>query len=204
MNTVLMGQTRVTPGKIVCIGRNYAEHIAELNNEVPDQMVIFNKPNSAISEQLQSFHQEPLHYESELSFLIRDGQFAAVAFGLDLTKRGLQNRLKSKSLPWERAKAFDGAAVFSHFVALDGVDINELSLELEINGTLVQQGHCRQMIHLPQAMLAEISSYTTLDDNDILMTGTPKGVGPVMKGDRFKGKVKCQEKTLLEASWQAK
>lgn len=203
MNTVLMGQTRVTPGKIICIGRNYVEHIAELNNAIPEQMVVFNKPNSAISEQLHSFHQEPLHYESELSFLVRDGQLTAVAFGLDLTKRGLQSVLKSKSLPWERAKAFDGAAVFSHFVSLEGLDVNALSIELMINKTLVQQGHSSQMIHSPQAMLAELSTYTTLDDNDILMTGTPKGVGPIMKGDHFLGKVKCQDQTLLETSWWA-
>lgn len=203
MNTVLVGQTHVTPSKVVCIGRNYVEHITELNNAVPDQMVVFNKPNSAISEQLHCFHQEQLHYESELSFLVRDGRLAAVAFGLDLTKRGLQSTLKGKGLPWERAKAFDGAAVFSQFVALDGLDINDLSIELTINETLVQQGHISQMIHSPQAMLEELSTYTTLDDNDILMTGTPKGVGTIAKGDRFLGIVKCQGKTLIEASWQA-
>ncbi len=103
----------VTPSKIVCVGRNYVAHIEELGNEIPEQMVVFNKPNSAIGDTLYANLGEPLHYESELAFMVRAGQLAAVAFGLDLTRRELQSRLKHRGLPWERAKAFDGAALFS-------------------------------------------------------------------------------------------
>ena len=116
MNVVNFEEQSISPSKIICIGRNYVDHIAELGNEVPDEMVVFLKPNSAISSKLQSYHQEPLHYEAELCFLYQQGHFTAVAIGLDLTKRNLQAKLKTKGLPWERAKSFNGAAVFSDFV----------------------------------------------------------------------------------------
>lgn len=139
MNQVYVDNQLVTPTKIVCIGRNYSEHIKELGNAVPDQMVLFTKPNSSITDTLQSFHQEPLHYEGELCFIIESGSIAAVGFGLDLTKRQLQSDLKSKGLPWERAKAFNGAALFSHFVAMPSLR-EDLSFKLWINKQLVQAG----------------------------------------------------------------
>ncbi|MGL5358272.1 MAG: fumarylacetoacetate hydrolase family protein, partial [Shewanella sp.] len=110
----------IYPTKIVCIGRNYVDHIHELGNEIPEDMVVFVKPNSAITTQLHSQHQgEALHYEAELCFLFQGGRFSHVAVGLDLTKRALQNQLKAKGLPWERAKAFDGAALLSPFIAIE-------------------------------------------------------------------------------------
>ena len=129
MKSVIVDNKAITPTKIICIGRNYVEHIAELGNEIPDEMVVFNKPNSAISTELLSFHQEPLHYEAELCFVIKNQKFCSFGIGLDLTKRGLQSKLKAKGLPWERAKSFDGSAVFSDFVAIDDVDAS-LSFEL--------------------------------------------------------------------------
>ncbi|PJC86884.1 2-keto-4-pentenoate hydratase [Vibrio sp. HA2012] len=203
MSTVCLGNRRIKPGKVVCIGRNYVEHIEELNNPVPELMVVFNKPNSAISGRLLCFHEEPLHYEGEICFLIRRKKLAAVGFGLDLTKRNLQSYLKEKRLPWERAKAFDGSAVFSRFVPLDGMDINDLSLELFINGVRVQSGHVSQMLYPPRVILQELSTYTTLDTHDIVMSGTPSGVGIIQCGDIFTGKVKCGGKTLIEAEWRA-
>ncbi len=96
MNTVVLGDKKVKPSKVLCIGRNYVEHIKELNNVIPDEMVVFNKPNSSISNRLRSFHQEALHYEAEICFMVRRKKLAAVGFGLDLTKRDLQSRLKEK------------------------------------------------------------------------------------------------------------
>ena len=134
MQTITVNGRSVTPSKVVCIGRNYVAHIEELGNEIPEQMVVFNKPNSAISDILRSqIAGEALHYESELAFVIEGGKLAAVGFGLDLTKRGLQSRLKEKGLPWERAKAFDGAALFSGFVALPK-EVSSLSLQLTVDG----------------------------------------------------------------------
>ena len=133
MNTITVESQSFTPSKIVCIGRNYLEHIQGLGNETPDSMVIFVKPNSSMSTQLRATMEEPLHYEGEISFMVNSGAVYAVGFGLDLTRRELQSRLKNKGLPWERAKAFDGAACFSEFVKIDNTDIESLSVVLEIN-----------------------------------------------------------------------
>lgn len=202
MKVVIVDKKQVTPSKIICIGRNYVDHIAELGNEVPDEMVVFLKPNSAISTQLQSFHQEVLHYEAELCFLYQQGKFSAVAIGLDLTKRTLQAHLKAKGLPWERAKAFNGAAVFSDFVLIDEID-NSLSLTLAIDGNLIQAGGVELMMVKPDDILTQLQEFIDLEDGDIVMTGTPKGVGPIVSGSQFIGNVTCQGKTLVCATWLA-
>ena len=197
-----MGSRRLIPSKIVCVGRNYAEHIEELGNETPDEMVVFIKPNSAISETLRATQQEPLHYEGEICFVVEDGRFSAVGFGIDLTKRGLQSKLKAKGLPWERAKAFDGAAVFSDFAPLDD-DIGALSLTLDINGKRAQTGDTSMMLYKPEAVLAELKTFMTLNDGDIVMTGTPKGVGIVQAGDLFEGRIIADGRPIVSGCWLA-
>ena len=203
MNTLKIDQQIFTPGKIVCVGRNYLEHIHELGNEEPEQMVIFCKPNSAISAELISHAGEALHFESEICFMVEDNCLAAVGIGLDLTKRELQSKLKNKGLPWERAKAFDGAASFSDFVSLDEISLASLSLELEINGELRQKGGYELMMHKPEQVLQDIQSFMTLDNGDIIMTGTPKGVGQVNQGDQFTGRILSNDQELLNRSWTA-
>jgi len=212
MKSVDFDGKKVTPSKIICIGRNYVDHITELGNDIPDEMVVFLKPNSAISTQLQSFHQEPLHYEAELCFLYQkdkslkekcqQGKFSAVAVGLDLTKRNLQEKLKAKGLPWERAKGFNGAAVFSCFVSVDAIDTS-LCLELAIDGNIIQAGGVELMMYKPDIILEQLSSFMTLEDGDIVMTGTPKGVGKIVAGSEFVGKVICHGETLVCANWLA-
>lgn len=192
----------VFPSKIVCIGRNYVEHIHELGNEIPQDMVVFIKPNSSISDGLISFQQEPLHYESEICFMVQNNQFVAVGFGLDLTKRTLQAALKSKGLPWERAKAFDGSAVFSPFQPISRINPT-LSVTLHINGKPVQSGSVSQMIYKPDQILCELQSFMTLNDGDIVMTGTPKGVGVIKPGDVYHGAILEQDSTITEAEWKA-
>ena len=196
MKTVVVDGKRVAPSKVVCVGRNYVEHIQELNNEIPTSMVIFMKPNSAISEVLVS-GKNPLHYEGEISFLIKQGRVSAVGFGLDLTNRVLQNELKEKGLPWERAKAFDGAGVFSPFVSIDESEVEKLSMQLWINGVLTQEGGVDLMIHKPLEIIEEINSFSSLIDNDIVMSGTPKGVGSFKSGDVFVGKIFVGKKEIL-------
>ncbi len=203
MKTVVIDGKRVAPSKIVCVGRNYVEHIQELNNEMPTSMVIFMKPNSAISEVLVS-GKNPLHYEGEISFLIKQGRVSAVAFGLDLTNRVLQNELKEKGLSWERAKAFDGAGVFSLFVSIDESQVEKLSMQLWINGVLTQEGGIGLMIHKPLEIIEEINSFSSLMDNDIIMSGTPKGVGSFKSGDVFVGKIFVGKKEILSKEWIAK
>jgi 2-keto-4-pentenoate hydratase/2-oxohepta-3-ene-1,7-dioic acid hydratase in catechol pathway len=204
MNSVRFGEKLITPSKLLCIGRNYVAHINELNNTIPEQMVVFNKPNSCITSILSSFHQERLHYEVEICFLIEEEQLSAVAIGFDLTKRDLQSELKSKGLPWERAKAFDGSAVFSRFIPLADIDSNQLQIELFINSMRVQCGQVSQMIYSPETILADLKSYTQLYDGDVIMTGTPQGVGEIHMGDIFLSRLKLDGKTLIEAEWVAR
>jgi len=190
----------VEVSKVVCIGRNYVEHIEELGNEIPSSMVVFNKPNSAISDTLYYFS-EQCRFEGEICFLIRNRQIEGVGFGLDLTHADIQNRLKSKGLPWERAKAFDNSAVLSDFVPLkEGVET--LGMKLYINDKLVQFATYDLMMYKPATMLSEISSFMSLEDNDIIMSGTPKGVGTYRVGDRFRGQIFTGEKLLMEKVWE--
>jgi len=203
MKYINLDGEKVCPTKIVCIGRNYVGHIRELGNEIPAEPVIFIKPNSSISEHLHSNEVDTIHYEAEICFMIQEGELAAVGFGLDLTKRDLQSRLKTGGLPWERSKAFDGAAVFSGFTGFEG-DIGRLRLELYINDRLVQQGGCELMLYKPGEILAETNRFLSYEDGDLIMTGTPAGVGIVSPGDRFDGKIFEKEKLIVEGTWTVK
>ena len=199
MKTITYKDQTLEVSKVVCIGRNYVEHIEELCNEIPSSMVVFNKPNSAISDTLHYFS-EHCRFEGEICFLIQDAKINAVGFGLDLTHADVQNTLKSKGLPWERAKAFDKSAVLSEFVSLCD-DISMLSMKLFINDELVQFANYDLMMYKPDTMLSEIQSFMTLEDNDIIMSGTPKGVGTYSAGDRFTGQVFSGDTLLLEKEW---
>ena len=203
MKYVQLDKQEVIPSKIVCVGRNYVEHIQELNNTIPDEIVIFVKPNSAISSQLQSFHGEALHYETELCFMYQAGRFSAVAVGLDLTKRELQSQLKQKGLPWEKSKAFNGSALFIDFISIDEIDAS-LSFSLSIDNEQIQVGDIGLMIHSPQAILAHILSFMSLEDGDIVMTGTPKGVGKVKPESHYCAKAMLNGETLITREWIAK
>ena len=200
MKSVTLDGKEIFPSKIICIGRNYVAHIKELGNEIPKEPVIFIKPNSAISTDIHSGEPDEIHFEGEISFVVRSGQPVAVGFGLDLTKRKLQSDLKAKGLPWERSKAFDGAAVFSEFVTFNG-QVDALRLELYINDHLVQQGGCKLMIYKPDEIIAEVKSFLSLEDGDLIMTGTPAGVGSVHAGDRFIGKIFENEDLIVDGSW---
>lgn len=199
MKTINFEQNKITPSKVICIGRNYVDHIKELNNETPTDMVIFNKPNSAISDQLKYFS-EDTRYEGEISFLIKNNTIDGVGFGLDLTKANQQNSLKKQSLPWERAKSFNGAAVFGEFVKLED-DISKIKLEMYINDELIQFGNYDLMMYKPDQMIEEINSFMTLEDGDIIMSGTPKGVGTYKPNDTFVGKIFIEDKLIVESSW---
>ncbi len=202
MNKIILENSEMFPSKVVCIGRNYMEHIKELKNEIPEDMVFFIKPNSAISNKLIfPKNHNSCHYEAEISFLIEDNKISAVAFGLDLTLREIQSKLKQKGLPWERAKAFDGSAVFSKFVNFKD-DISDLGIELYINGELKQKGDISMMINKPLQIIEEANSFLTFENGDILMSGTPCGVGEFKKGDVFVGKILYNQKTIIEETFE--
>ena len=189
--------------KIVCVGRNYALHAQELGNALPTEPVIFLKPETALlparaTAPIPSFTQD-LHYECEL--VIRIGKEAknvtpeaagdyidAVTLGIDFTARDLQEELKKKSLPWERAKAFDGSAAVGDFLpAGDFPNLQDLHFTLTKNDQPAQQGHTGDMIFTVAALLSYVSRYFTLQAGDLLFTGTPAGVGPVKSGDTLRG-----------------
>lgn len=202
MNSILINDKEIFPSKVVCIGRNYTEHIAELNNETPEEPVFFFKPNSSINTNLVfPAGANSCHYEAEISFLIEENKISGVAFGLDLTLREVQSKLKKKGLPWERAKCFNASAVFSKFVSFNG-DVRDLEVELYINGELKQKGGVELMITKPQEIIEELLTFSTFEDGDILMTGTPKGVGEFEKGDIFVGKILDNEKVLVEQRFE--
>ena len=196
MQTILYEHQTITPSKIICVGRNYVEHIKELNNETPDTMVLFNKPNTAITSELK-YIQEDCRFEGEICFLIQNTQIVGIGFGLDLTKANLQNKMKSKGLPWERAKGFDGSAVLSSFVKLQG-DIKSIEMKLLLNGTVVQHANYDLMIYKPTQILEEIQTFMTLEDGDIIMSGTPKGVATYKKNDVFLAVIYVESKIVIK------
>jgi len=188
--------------KIICIGRNYAAHAAELGNEVAAEPVIFMKPDSAVFRQRDAFYipdwTNDVHYELEVVVRInRLGKnieakfapkyFAEFTVGIDFTARDVQSALKAKGLPWEKAKAFDQSAVLGDFLSVDDFDLNNLHFQLKKNGKLVQDGNTSLMLHNISKLIEHSSQYFTLKIGDLLFTGTPEGVGPVAPGDLLEG-----------------
>lgn len=196
MNSVIYFSKNIAPSKVICIGRNYVAHIEELNNEIPSEPVIFIKPNSSVTSELFTHNKDSIHYETEICFMVNQGKLYAIGLGLDLTKRDIQTQLKQKGLPWERSKAFDHSAVLSEFIELPE-SIEDISFTLHINGDQVQEGSYALMLHKPQSLLKEIQSFMSTNDGDIIMTGTPKGVGTVKKGDQFEMRLYQKSQCLL-------
>ena len=202
MNGIKLNDEIIFPTKIVCVGRNYADHIEELGNKTPREPVVFIKPNSAISANLYCSSVDSIHYEGEMTFLLRGGRIVAVGFGLDLTKREIQSQLKAEGLPWERAKAFDHSAVFSPFVEFHG-ELSTLSMELCINGKPAQYGHWDLMLYKPDELVEAVNRFLSFEDGDLLMSGTPKGVGEIYAGDVFVGRLFDGDRVLVESRWVA-
>ena len=163
-------------------------------------MVLFNKPNSAISDKLYYFN-EYTRFEGEICFLIQNKQISAIGFGFDLTKKDIQEYLKQKGLPWERAKAFDNSAVFSEFVKFEG-DLSTIEMKLYMNNKLQQHATYELMIYKPNEILKEILTFMDLEDGDIIMSGTPKGVSFYNKKDKFKSEIYLNKQLILEKNWE--
>ncbi|WP_457624039.1 fumarylacetoacetate hydrolase family protein [Persephonella sp.] len=201
MKGVIFEGRKVIPSKVLCVGRNFSGHIRELGNKNPEEIVLFIKPNSSISDQVIK-PEKKCRFEGEISLIMINGRPAGVGFGIDLTLVEEQNRLKEKGLPWEKAKAFDNSAVFSHFVQIDSPD--GLEMELYINGKLRQKGGVDGMIYHPLEIIKEGEKYFSFYDYDILMCGTPEGVGNFEKGDIFEGKIFQNGRLLVQKRWTVK
>ena len=203
MGSVVFNGQSVRPGKVVCVGKNYAAHIEEMASVPAENMVVFMKPETSIGNELFAALGEPLHYEGEICLLIQGGEVAGVGFGLDLTKRDTQTKLKAAGLPWERSKAFTGSALFSEFVTAPE-DLSQLGVELTVDNELRQKGDVSLMLYPPDVILRELIQFLVLEDYDIVMTGTPAGVGAVQSGEHFSGRVLYGVHELVSGDWVAK
>lgn len=201
MNTVNFSGMPIMPNKVVCAGFNYAEHIEEITQAKQAPMAVFIKSNSAISDTFYHFD-EGYEFEGELSFIFANSKPIGAGFGIDITNRKLQHKLMNDKLPWSLAKSFDHAAVFSRFIALEGIDISGLSMEFYRNGHCIQQGGYEQMINKPHEIIGKIKNAMRLQDGDILMTGTPKGTTSYEVGDVFTGKVYSNKQLMIEHNWK--
>ncbi|HRL93171.1 MAG TPA: fumarylacetoacetate hydrolase family protein [Pseudomonas sp.] len=188
-------------GKVVCVGRNYAEHAKELNNPVPTEPLLFIKPGSCVVALDDSFsipndERGAVHYEAEIAVLIGKplsrkpnaeevlDAISGFAPALDLTLRELQDKLKAKAYPWEVAKSFDGACVLAPFVPGDAVeDLSDIGIRLSLNGELRQDGNSRDMLNPILPLIQHICGHFSLQAGDVILTGTPVGVGPLSAGD---------------------
>ena len=187
--------------KIFCIGRNYAEHAKELGNEIPDEPIIFIKPKTALLQGNGIFYypqfSNELNYEAELVLHIcKNGKYITprnaskyynqITVGIDFTARDIQNELKAKGLPWEKAKAWDNSAFVGTWKNIADVK-QPVNFSMTLNGETVQEGNSTQMIHSFDKIVAHISEYFSLNIGDIIFTGTPAGVGECTITDVLKG-----------------
>jgi len=187
--------------KIICIGRNYAEHAKEMNAAVPSEPVFFLKPDTAIIKDAQPFYypdfSKDIHHEVELILKINkpgkniQTEFAhkyydEIGIGIDFTARDIQAKCKEKGLPWEKAKAFDGSAPVGHFINKNQLNnLNDINFHLTVNGTIVQKGNTKDLLFSFDTVVAYVSQFFTLKTGDLIFTGTPEGVGAVKVGDKL-------------------
>lgn len=195
--------------KIIAIGRNYADHAKELNNPIPENPVLFLKPDTAVLRNNKPFYHpkfsNEVHHELEVVLKVcKEGKFIAEKFahkyyeeiglGIDFTARDLQAQQKAKGLPWEIAKAFDNSAPISGFIAkTEFEDLNNIEFRLLINEELRQTGNTSQMLHSFDKIISYASQYFTLKKGDLIFTGTPAGVSKINIGDRLKGYLQDRE-----------
>ncbi|MCL4128949.1 UNVERIFIED_CONTAM: hypothetical protein GTU68_040896 [Idotea baltica] len=188
--------------KIICVGRNYVDHIEELKNDFPTAPVIFSKPDSAILRKNDAFYyptfSNSIHHEVEVVLKVcklgkniqekfAHKYYEEIALGIDFTARDVQSELKSKGLPWDLAKGFNGSAPISKFVSKETYDMDNLNFNLEVNGDSRQVGNTSKMIYSFDYIISFISQYFTLKIGDLIFTGTPAGVAEVKVGDNLKG-----------------
>ena len=193
--------------KILCVGRNYSEHAKELGNAVPENPVIFSKPDTALIKNNEPFYHpdfsQDIHHEVELVIKISKmgkkiqpkfarNYFTEIGLGIDFTARDVQSKLKEKGLPWELAKAFDGSAPIGEFINIEGKDLTNINFSLTKNGEMVQQGNTAQMIFPFEEIVSFVSQYFTLKVGDLIYTGTPAGVSKINIGDKLEGFIENQ------------
>ena len=199
--------------KILCVGRNYSEHAKELGNAVPENPVIFSKPDTALLKNGEDFYlpsfSNDVHHEVELVIKINKvgkkiqekfarNYFSEIGLGIDFTARDVQSELKAKGLPWELAKAFDGSAPIGNFINMENMDLKNIDFSLQKNGQIVQKGNTAQMIFSFEQIVSFVSQYFTLKVGDLIYTGTPAGVSQVNIGDKLEGFIGNESMLICE------
>lgn len=195
--------------KIICIGKNYAEHVKEMNSAIPKEPVFFMKPDTAIIKDGQPFYypdfSREIHHEVELILKINkpgkniapefaNKYYDEIGIGIDFTARDIQAQCKEKGLPWEKAKSFDGSAALGGFInKRQFTDMNDINFHLSINGNTVQKGNTKDLLFSFDAVISYVSKFITLKTGDLLYTGTPEGVGNVKIGDCLEGYIEKQK-----------
>jgi 2-keto-4-pentenoate hydratase/2-oxohepta-3-ene-1,7-dioic acid hydratase in catechol pathway len=211
-------KVELLPGKVVCVGRNYAAHARELNNPVPTEPILFMKPATAMVSMAKPFaipaDRGSVHFETEMALLIGKTLTAAneeecleaiagVGLGFDITLRELQDGLKAKGQPWEVAKAFDGSCPLSSFVpVVSPLDWANVQLQMTCNDEVRQDGNSADMITPVAQLLAYTSQIFTLQPGDVVMTGTPAGVGPLQSGDKLQAQLSVAGEVLIKVETQ--
>ncbi len=200
--------------KIICIGRNYAEHAKEMNSPVPSEPIFFLKPDTATIKNNLPFYypdfSQDIHHEVELVLKINkpgkniDVKFAnkyydEIGIGIDFTARDIQAKCKEKGLPWEKAKAFDGSAPIGKFISKRTIaDLNNINFNLSINGNIVQAGNTKDLLFTFDTLIAYVSKFFTLKKGDLIYTGTPEGVGPIKIGDKLEASIENENLLSFE------
>ena len=200
--------------KIFCVGRNYSDHAKELKNDIPDEPVIFMKPKSALLQPHTPFYYpeftNELHYECELVLRIaKNGKYIqekfaskyydAITTGIDFTARDIQNELKEKGLPWEKAKAWDNSAVIGKWIPLADIkDKNNITFSLQKNKEVVQKGNSKDMMFDFDYIVSYISNFFSINIGDLIFTGTPAGVGEIVVGDEIEAFIEEQSMLTLD------
>ena len=199
--------------KIICIGKNYADHAAEMKSSVPTEPLVFMKPPTALLVNGKAFYYpeftEDLHYEGEIVLKISKngrhvqpeyarGYYDQIAFGFDMTARDLQWKCKEKGHPWEIAKGFDNSAPISNFINIGDRDVNNIKFSTVLNGEVVQRGDTSKLIFDFDTLICYVSKFFKLQQGDMIYTGTPAGVGPVKIGDVLEGFIEDQKMITCE------
>ena len=192
--------------KIICIGRNYKEHILELKNNIPNDIIFFLKPETAIPLKNQPFFipdfSNEIHHEVEVVIKIKKtgkhikekfayNYYNEISLGIDFTARDIQKKIKSNGEPWEKSKAFDGSAPVGKFISVE--DVQKINFKLLVNGKVRQLGNTQNMIHSVDCLISYISQFITLKKGDLIFTGTPSGVAKVKKGDLLEGMIENEK-----------
>ncbi|MFN6038970.1 MAG: fumarylacetoacetate hydrolase family protein [Bacteroidota bacterium] len=200
--------------KIICIGRNYAEHAKEMKSEIPSEPVFFMKPDTALLKDNEAFYYpeftNDLHHEIEIVLKVCkagkhiEEKFACnyydqIGLGIDFTARDLQSECKKKGLPWEKAKAFDHSAPIGKFFSKSELkEINNISFTLTVNDEIRQEGNTSDLLFSFDTIISYVSKFVTLKTGDLIFTGTPEGVGPVKRGDRLEGFINGEKVLITE------